>query len=884
MGSVRRLEGITFPAMKLRGLLLGFGVASVATFAWPMFVACSSDNGPSAADSDAAAPVCDGNLDAFRFAAGGDGSGDPFGAKAAGQARAGRIHDATQIVQPDNARNRVRVNDFVLANDKVAVYIEAEGPSDGYNPLGGDILALETIGADGKPTGVSQYNETLIMLARQTVQPEKVSVLADGSDGKAAIVRVSGKLVNVPFLDTFAGLIPDEYGFPAAFDYVLEPGASKVLLRVNLVNTRLDPVDFTNKQYFGFFQANRSQVFTESQGFADPKGESQWVAFDSQKSAFLWKALGSTVRAEIGISGFQLYSLKGLALDPCATKTVDYAEIVIGAPGIDGLLETKRAVYNEPAWREVHGTLTEVGGAGLAGALVHATTASGQYLTRTITDATGAFVIHLPPGDAQLTPTLKGWAIPAATPAAAGATTVNLTLPKRATIHVNVTDATTSEPLPARVQIIPQTKVDGAPASFGVQDEDSDGRLWADFAITGTSDLPVPAGQHRVVVTRGYEYELFDAPNTVATAGMTTTLDAKLLHSVDSTGVMCADFHIHSHYSADSADEPELKVRGALADGLDIPVSSEHEWIIDFQPIIQRLGMTKWAFGFPSEELTTFNWGHFGIIPITPRPDAVNNGAASWIGLKPPDFFRSVNALPEKPVLVVNHPSDQAFLGYFTASSFDRTMAKGSDELWSDDFTALEVFSGADFETSRGKSVADWFALLNAGKTYWTTGSSDSHHERSSPVGWPRTCLNMGTDDPTKISAEAVRDVLRVGNATISGGLMMSVVGPGGIPPGGMASGGGGSYKVTVRSPGWLSASTLETIVDGITTDTRPLTATAGPGPSKVYEATVDVAAPAQSKPRHWVVFHAKSDAADLAPLHPGRKAFAVSNPIFFGP
>ena len=90
---------------------------------------------------------------------------------------------------------------------------------------------------------------------------------------------------------------------------------------------------------------------------------------------------------------------------------------------------------------------------------------------------------------------------------------------------------------------------------------------------------------------------------------------------------------------------------------------------------------------------------------------------------------------------------------------------------------------------------------------------------------------------------------------------------------------------MTVRSPGWLSASALEVIVDGVTTETRPLTATAGlPGPGKVYETTVDVAAPAQSKPRHWVLFHAKSDAADLAPLHPGRKPFAVSNPIFFGP
>jgi len=863
--------------MKLRGLFVSAAVVtSAAVFA------CSSDEGSSSGGGpDAAEPVCEGNLEAFRFPNGGEGSGDPFGAKAAGQARAGRIRDAAQIVQPENARNKVRVNDFVLANDKIAVYVEAEGESDGYSPLGGDILALETVGADGRPTGFSQYNETLIMLARQTVQPEKVSVLADGADGKAAIVRVSGKLANVPFLDTFKPLIPDEYGFPAVLDYVLEPGSPRLTIRLGLVNTRTEPVDFANKQYFGFFQSNRNQTFTEAQGFADTKGETPWVAFDSGKSAFLVRSLGSPIRSEIGISGFQLFSMKGLAVDACATKTLDYAEMLVGGPSLDGLLETKRAAFGEAAWREVRGTLTETGGGPLAGALVHATSADGRYLTRALTDAAGAYVLHVPAGDALITPTLKGWALPAATPAPAASATVDLTLPKRATLAIDVKSAdAAAEPLPARVQVIPSVTIARPPAAFGVADLEVEGRLWNDFATTGHLDLPVPPGQHRVVITRGYEYELYDAPAT-ATVGTTTNVAASLVHSVDSTGVMCADFHIHSHFSADSDDVPELKVRGAIADGLEVPVSSEHEWIIDFQPIIQKLGLTKWAFGIPSEELTTFTWGHFGVVPLFPKPDAVNNGAVGWIGKKPAEFFRTVNELPEKPVLIVNHPSNSGFTGYFGQAAFDRTKASGDPELWSDEFAAIEVFNDSDFEKNREGSVGDWFALLNAGKTYWTTGSSDSHHERSSPVGYPRTCLAFGHDDPTKLTAEIVRDVLRVGAATISGGLLMKVEGPGGVGPGGMAT--KGQYKVTVQSPGWLSASSLEVIVDGITTETRPLVATAGPGPGKKYEATVDVSA-TQSKPRHWVVFHAKSDAADLAPLHPGRKAFAVSNPIFFGP
>ena len=177
--------------MKHRGLVL----ATLGVFVF----ACSDDDDKPKRSELA---TCNG-LSEFRFESGTDGHADPFGAKAAGQARAGKIRDASQIVQGPLARQQVRVGDFALANDRIAVYIEAEGRADGYAPFGGDIVAIEPVGADGKPTGASQYGETLVALSRQTVKPDKVSVIADGSDGKAAIVRVSGVLTDIPFLDTF---------------------------------------------------------------------------------------------------------------------------------------------------------------------------------------------------------------------------------------------------------------------------------------------------------------------------------------------------------------------------------------------------------------------------------------------------------------------------------------------------------------------------------------------------------------------------------------------------------------------------------------------------------------------------------------------------------
>src|SRR5262249_29219003 len=86
-----------------------------------------------------------------------DGHADPFGAKGAKQARAGRIRDAALVKQPADARQKVHAGDYLLINEKIAAVIEAARPSDGYAPFGGELLAIEQIADDGTPSGTSEY-------------------------------------------------------------------------------------------------------------------------------------------------------------------------------------------------------------------------------------------------------------------------------------------------------------------------------------------------------------------------------------------------------------------------------------------------------------------------------------------------------------------------------------------------------------------------------------------------------------------------------------------------------------------------------------------------------------------------------------------------------
>ncbi len=853
-----------------------------------LVIACGGEL-PDDGSSSTTNETCDAATLAFQE---GDPNGhaDPFGAKAAGQARAGRIQ-ASDVPQPAHGRQKIQDGDFILVNDKVAVVIEDKGLSDGYGRFGGEILAVDRVGDDGKPLGKSKFVETLQLTSLYMINPTSVSVMNDGSNGEAAVVRATGPLKALPFLEeTFGAAFPPTYkDLVAAYDYVLEPGEERLKVRFGFINATDYDID-TGLNFegswnlFGFFQGSFNKLFLPGTGFAKATGTGdEYVGFENDLVSFAYQGPDGAPLdfGGIDISGFTVFSGTGFVESPCSATMGDDHEIVIGevGGGVDLLGEVVRRVNGREAWREVTGLVTDGAGAPVAGAFVHAVDDNDGYLSRTVTADDGSYTIHVPNRAISLVPQKRGFPASEGSVVEPGSDQADLAFDANGFIHVVATEQGTGRALPVRIQVIPDAALAATPEAFGSQDEDN-GRLYQEFAVTGDATLAVPPGTHRVVVSRGYEWELLDQSVDVA-AGQTVEVAAPLIHSVDTTGAISGDFHIHSMFSADSSDPVVYKVKGALADGLDAPISSEHEWINSFQPVIEDLGMEDWAFGLPSEELTTFTWGHFGVVPADPDASRVNNGAVDWLDKSAKDIFDEVHARPEQPALIVNHPSgDSAFSAYFTRVKLDKKTGKSADELWTENFDAIEVFNDSDFESNRDASVAHWFALLNAGKTFFAVGSSDSHYLRTSPVGYPRTYMFVGYDDPKLGNADDVRNAIVTGHMTVSGGLFMTVEGPDGSAPGDIiaAPTGAAEFVVTVRCPSWVPAETLEVIVNGETVSTEPL-APVGAGPQKEFVNTVSVDLPASG--RSWVVFHAKGS-GDLAPVHPGRHPFAVSNPILF--
>ncbi len=462
-----------------------------------------------------------------------------------------------------------------------------------------------------------------------------------------------------------------------------------------------------------------------------------------------------------------------------------------------------------------------------------------------------------------------------------------LTLGPSGTLELTITDGD-GAPIPARVQLVPRDDDPFAPPSAWGERPVMRGRTDVRFPTGGSLVARAPATPHRVIVSYGFEHEIATFDLDLAD-GETVTRAVSLARVIETPGVMCGDFHVHTNRSFDAEDDAELKVRATAAEHLEIPLRSDHEWVGDFEREIAAAGLEDRLFSIGSLELTTFVYGHAGVFPLTADPGARNAGAVEWVDRDPPEVFGDAasRAGPDGlATVIINHPRDfGALLGYFNAANYDRTTGTaGRPEWWWDGFTLLEVFNDSDFDANADSVVADWFSLLLHGHRTFAVGSSDSHEVAGRPVGYPRTCIDVGVDDAAALRALGaghVRDRMLAGASTIVGGVFVEARARGDVGPGGTVAGAMDreAIDVTVRAPSWISVDRLRVVVDGVVTETLAVDAsTEDPlDPTVRFRAPVEV----EVGDGAFVVLVADGD-DDLEPVYRGRRPFGVTNPIFF--
>jgi hypothetical protein len=285
------------------------------------------------------------------------------------------------------------------------------------------------------------------------------------------------------------------------------------------------------------------------------------------------------------------------------------------------------------------------------------------------------------------------------------------------------------------------------------------------FTTTGGGQIQLPPGDYRLIASRGPEYDITSVDVTVP-AGGTASATLLLPRQVDTTGWLASDFHVHAAPSADTAVPPRDRVASLAGEGVEVMVSSDHDQIFDYAPVIDSLSMGAWIRSIVGTELTsntgpapfTLGVGHFNGWPVPLDPTARKNGTPEDDGVEPNVLYDRLRSLGAQ-IVQMNHP-EWDVLGFLSTLGYDPTapvtmapnnfllrpsmLGTGTRNL---DVDAIELLNGLSFPTYK-KSRDIWMSLLDQGYPITATAASDTHRVAGTAVGLPRTYVKVASDAP----------------------------------------------------------------------------------------------------------------------------------------
>jgi hypothetical protein len=142
----------------------------------------------------------------------------------------------------------------------------------------------------------------------------------------------------------------------------------------------------------------------------------------------------------------------------------------------------------------------------------------------------------------------------------------------------------------------------------------------------GRGSVHLKPGRYVVRATRGLEYTT-DAKIVRIAAGRTQRVTFEIQRVVDTSGFISMDFHVHSTRSFDSSAPLTDRVVSYAAKGVEVLVSTDHDHVTDYAPIIQDLHLDHKVASIVGNELT-------GSLPVPPEAtagiDAFPEGIGHW--------------------------------------------------------------------------------------------------------------------------------------------------------------------------------------------------------------------------------------------------------------
>jgi hypothetical protein len=341
------------------------------------------------------------------------------------------------------------------------------------------------------------------------------------------------------------------------------------------------------------------------------------------------------------------------------------------------------------------------------------------------------------------------------------------------------------------------------------------------FAYPCDFSLPLGPGRYQVTASYGIRYhaaqfELLIAPDAQP------LIEVPLKRALDLEQWACGDFHVHSEPSFDCDVSPAQRILAAAAEGLDLFAATDHNLVTDWQKPLTDTGLAGITV-LTGVEITPDIWavpayiGHFNLFPV-----AVGFDASSFEnrGESVPAMFQRARAESPTPLIIqLNHPRSSEYNGFFLTTGFDRHNLAGSP-IPQLDADTLEVWNGREITyyglDHTSELLEDWFALLNAGKRWVATGSSDTHGLAASIFGYPRTCVRASRDALSgRFPPDQLVQALRAGRAVVTSGPWLDVSLNGSGPGDTVSVQGEMRLTATVVAPNWAPVERLRVVVSG---------------------------------------------------------------------
>jgi hypothetical protein len=597
----------------------------------------------------------------------------------------------------------------------------------------------------------------------------------------------------------------------------------------------------------------------------------------------------------------------------------------------------------------LQGRVTDHAGEPVEGTLVTAIDDDDRGMNRTRTDAQGRYSMRVPVGyyDVRARTEVGSAQSPRRLAVSAGETLgadVQLDEPARIDVGIETPDG---EPTPGRISIWCEGD---CPDRTTSQEEDisldplpSGVARIVSTGVDGRASIRLPPGSYRVAVSRGMEWSIW--PHYAAQngghlveldAGEAVDIQAEIARVVDSSGAISADFHVHGVTSPDSVVRQSNRVLDFMGEGVDVLISTDHDFISDYAPVIDELGAADEITSMVGVEITTPAFGHFNAFPLERDPSHRRGGALDWGGgygydMTPAEIFAWADSHDGDPdndhVTQINHPRTTipplkadmlrgislADRGPKRVEPAEPDPDTGDTGMWSEDFTAIEMMNGQRLD--RVWTIMRWWlTMVSRGFSPTATAVTDTHRLYSDLGGSPRTFVFVGDDYDTsatfdeQVFARATNDNRAVGTngpffrvelqnsdqQTASLGEVLE------------SSDGQVTARVDIQSPEWIRVDRVDiyTNLDADDIVTHPGQAVSDPIPPssshpidwqnddlvevarrnqshRVYQKHVEI--PVEVTEDAYVVVVLRGSEQSMWPVIPNRdvRPFAFSNPVF---